>query len=127
MAGPAALSGTGQRTIRTSVKIIVLGSGVIGTTSAYYLAKAGHEVTVIDRQPAAGMETSFANAGEVSPGYAAPWAGPGIPMKAIKWLLMRHSPLVVRPALDPEMWRWMFQMLMNCNHRSYGINKGRMV
>jgi D-amino-acid dehydrogenase len=109
------------------VKIIVLGSGVIGTTSAYYLAKAGHEVTVIDRQPAAGMETSFANAGEVSPGYAAPWAGPGIPMKAVKWLLMRHSPLVVRPALDPEMWRWMFQMLMNCNHRSYGINKGRMV
>ena len=109
------------------MKIIVLGSGVIGTTSAYYLAKAGHEVTVIDRQPAAGMETSFANAGEVSPGYAAPWAGPGIPMKAVKWLLMRHSPLVVRPALDPAMWRWMFQMLMNCNHRSYGINKGRMV
>jgi D-amino-acid dehydrogenase len=109
------------------VKIIVLGSGVIGTTSAYFLAKAGHEVTVIDRQPAAGMETSFANAGEVSPGYAAPWAGPGIPAKAVKWLLMRHSPLVVRPALEPEMWRWMFRMLMNCNHRSYGINKGRMV
>ena len=61
------------------MKIIVLGSGVIGTTSAYYLAKAGHEVTVIDRQPAAGLETSFANAGEVSPGYAAPWAGPGVP------------------------------------------------
>ncbi|HZV65425.1 MAG TPA: D-amino acid dehydrogenase [Telluria sp.] len=109
------------------MKIIVLGSGVIGTTSAYFLAKAGHEVTVIDRQPAAGMETSFANAGEVSPGYAAPWAGPGVPAKAVKWLLMRHSPLVVRPALDPEMWRWMFRMLMNCNHRSYGINKGRMV
>ena len=109
------------------MKIIVLGSGVIGTTSAYFLAKAGHEVTVIDRQPAAGMETSFANAGEVSPGYAAPWAGPGIPAKAVKWLLMRHSPLVVRPALEPEMWRWMFRMLMNCNHRSYGINKGRMV
>lgn len=109
------------------MKIIVLGSGVIGTTSAYYLAKAGHEVTVIDRQPAAGLETSFANAGEVSPGYAAPWAGPGVPMKAVKWLLMQHSPLVVRPALDPQMWRWMFQMLANCNQKSYEVNKGRMV
>jgi D-amino-acid dehydrogenase len=109
------------------VKIIVLGSGVIGTTSAYYLAKAGHEVTVIDRQSKPGMETSFANAGEVSPGYASPWAGPGIPTKAVKWLLMRHSPLVVRPILDPEMWRWMVQMLMNCNHKSYAINKARMV
>ena len=109
------------------MKIIVLGSGVIGTTSAYYLAKAGHEVTVIDRQPAAGLETSFANAGEVSPGYASPWAGPGVPAKAVKWLLMQHSPLVVRPALDPQMWRWMFQMLANCNHKSYEVNKGRMV
>ena len=109
------------------MKIIVLGSGVIGTTSAYYLAKAGHQVTVIDRQPAAGMETSFANAGEVSPGYAAPWAGPGVPMKAVKWLLMQHSPLVLRPAFDADMWRWMFQMLANCNQRSYEVNKGRMV
>ncbi|MDL2355444.1 MAG: D-amino acid dehydrogenase [Pseudomonadota bacterium] len=109
------------------MKIIVLGSGVIGTTSAYYLAKAGHEVTVVDRQPQAGLETSFANAGEVSPGYAAPWAGPGVPMKAVKWLLMQHSPLVVRPAFDPDMWRWMFQMLANCNQKSYETNKGRMV
>jgi D-amino-acid dehydrogenase len=109
------------------VKIIVLGSGVIGTTTAYYLAKAGHEVTVVDRQPQAGLETSFANAGEVSPGYAAPWAGPGIPVKAVKWLLMQHSPLVVRPALDPQMWRWLVQMLANCTTRAYEINKGRMV
>ncbi|MBC7454502.1 MAG: D-amino acid dehydrogenase [Massilia sp.] len=109
------------------MKIIVLGSGVIGTTSAYYLAKAGHDVTVIDRQAGAGLETSFANAGEVSPGYAAPWAGPGVPLKAIKWLLMQHSPLVVRPALDLQMWRWMFQMLANCNQASYETNKGRMV
>ncbi|WP_426112102.1 D-amino acid dehydrogenase [Massilia sp. PWRC2] len=109
------------------MKIIVLGSGVIGTTSAYYLAKAGHQVTVIDRQPAAGMETSFANAGEVSPGYSAPWAGPGVPLKAIKWLLMQHSPLVLRPAFDADMWRWMLQMLGNCNQKSYEVNKGRMV
>jgi D-amino-acid dehydrogenase len=109
------------------VRIIVLGSGVIGTTTAYYLAKAGHDVTVIDRQPAAGMETSYGNAGEVSPGYAAPWAGPGVPAKAVKWLAMQHSPLVVRASLDPAMWSWMFQMLANCNHKSYQVNKGRMV
>ncbi|HEU4853533.1 MAG TPA: D-amino acid dehydrogenase [Telluria sp.] len=109
------------------MKIIVLGSGVIGTTTAYYLAKAGHEVTVIDRQPSAGLETSYANAGEVSPGYASPWAGPGVPAKAVKWLLMQHSPLVVRPQLDPAQWRWMLQMLANCNWTSYRRNKGRMV
>ena len=61
------------------MKVLVLGGGVIGVTSAYYLAKAGHEVTVVDRQAEAGLETSFANAGEVSPGYASPWAGPGVP------------------------------------------------
>jgi len=109
------------------VKIIVLGSGVIGTTSAYYLAQAGCQVTVVDRQPSAGLETSYANAGEVSPGYAAPWAAPGIPLKAMKWLLMRHSPLVIRPRLDPAMWRWVFQMLANCTAARYEVNKSRMV
>ena len=72
------------------MKVLILGGGVIGVTSAYYLAKAGHEVTVIDRQPGPALETSFANAGEISPGYASPWAGPGIPLKAIKWLLMQR-------------------------------------
>lgn len=109
------------------MKILVLGSGVIGTASAYYLAQAGHEVTVVDRQPGAGMETSYGNAGEVSPGYAAPWAGPGIPMKAIKWLLMRHSPLAIRPSLDPHMWSWVARMLANCTSAAYEVNKGRMV
>jgi D-amino-acid dehydrogenase len=109
------------------VKIIILGSGVIGTTSAYFLAKAGHDVTVIERQNGAGLETSFANAGEISPGMAAPWAAPGVPLRAIGWLLMRHGPLVVRPRLDPAMWRWMAQMLGNCNVKRYEINKARMV
>ena len=63
--------------------VIVLGGGVVGVTSAYYLAKAGHQVTVVDRQAAAGMETSFANADQVSPGYSSPWAAPGIPVKAL--------------------------------------------
>jgi glycine/D-amino acid oxidase-like deaminating enzyme len=68
------------------MKVIILGSGVIGVSTAYYLAKAGHQVTVVDRQNGAGLETSFANAGQVSPGYSAPWAAPGIPLKALKWL-----------------------------------------
>jgi D-amino-acid dehydrogenase len=109
------------------VKILVLGAGVIGSTAAYYLAKAGHEVTVLERQPGPALETSYANAGEVSPGYAAPWAGPGVPVKAIKWLLMHHRPLVIKPMLDAAMWRWGVQMLRNCTAARYALNKGRMV
>ena len=109
------------------MKVIVLGAGVVGTTSAYFLRQAGHEVTVLDRQAAAGMETSFANAGQVSPGYSAPWAGPGVPLKAVKWMLMTHRPLVIRPLLDPFMWRWMALMLRNCTEAAYHVNKARMV
>lgn len=109
------------------MKVLVLGSGVIGVTSAYQLALAGHEVTVVDRQPAAALETSYANAGEVSPGYSAPWAGPGVPIKAIKWLLMRHRPLVIRPNIDLALVRWGLAMLRNCTAARYEINKGRMV
>src|SRR4051795_4159643 len=96
------------------MKVAVLGSGVIGVSIAYELACVGHEVTVLDRQLAAGLETSYANAGEVSPGYSAPWAGPGVPLKAIKWLLMTHRPLVIRPHLDLGMLRWCLSMLRNC-------------
>jgi D-amino-acid dehydrogenase len=109
------------------VKVLILGSGVIGVTSAYYLAKAGHEVTVVDRQPKPALETSFANAGEVSPGYSSPWAGPGVPVKAIKWLLMKHGPLVIRPKLDPVMWVWLLKMLRNCTSARYAVNKSRMI
>ncbi|MEB0138218.1 MULTISPECIES: D-amino acid dehydrogenase [unclassified Undibacterium] len=109
------------------MKIIILGAGVIGTASAYFLAKAGHEVTVIERQPAAALETSYANAGEVSPGYSAPWAGPGVPLKAVKWLMMKHSPLAIRPTFDLHTWRWVMQMLMNCTAARYETNKGRML
>ena len=109
------------------MKVIVLGSGVIGVSCAYNLAGAGHEVTVIDRQPAAALETSYGNAGEVSPGYSSPWAGPGVPAKAIKWLLMKHGPLVIRPKLDPVMWLWLLKMLRNCTAERYGVNKRRMI
>ncbi|OAF05923.1 D-amino acid dehydrogenase [Bradyrhizobium neotropicale] len=109
------------------MKVLILGSGVIGVTSAYYLARAGHEVTVVDRQPQPALETSFANAGEVSPGYSSPWAGPGVPVKAVKWLLMKHGPLVVRPKLDPVMWIWLLKMLRNCTSARYAVNKSRMI
>jgi D-amino-acid dehydrogenase len=107
--------------------IVILGAGVIGTTSAYYLAKAGHKVTVLDRQPGPALETSFANAGQVSPGYASPWAAPGIPQKAVKWLFMKHAPLIIRPMVDGATWGWMFAMLRNCTAARYALNKGRMV
>jgi D-amino-acid dehydrogenase len=109
------------------MKVIVLGSGVVGTTTAWYLARAGHEVEVIDRQPAPALETSFANAGEVSPGYSSPWAAPGIPWKAVKWMFAPHAPLVIRPKLDAAMWKWMAQMLGNCTASAYATNKARMV
>ncbi|MBD9510435.1 D-amino acid dehydrogenase [Ensifer sp. ENS10] len=109
------------------MKVIVLGAGIIGVTSAYQLAKAGHEVTVIDRQPGPALETSFANAGEVSFGYCSPWAAPGIPMKAMKWLFMEHAPLILRPKVDTAMLSWMVRMLSNCTSKRYAINKSRML
>jgi D-amino-acid dehydrogenase len=109
------------------MRVLVLGSGVIGVATAHQLALAGHEVTVVDRQPGAGLETSYANAGEVSPGYSAPWAGPGVPVKAVKWLLMQHRPLVIRPHLDLAMIRWCLAMLRNCTAHRYAVNKARMV
>jgi D-amino-acid dehydrogenase len=109
------------------MRVLVLGGGVIGVTAAYYLTEAGHEVELVERRGAAALETSFANAGEVSPGYSAPWAGPGVPVKAIHWMLMQHSPLVIWPLLDPAMWRWGLMMLANCTARAYALNKSRMV
>jgi len=109
------------------MKVTILGGGVIGVSTAYYLARGGHQVTVIDRQQEAGQETSYANAGQISPGYSAPWAAPGMPLKAIKWLLQEHSPLVIRPLPDPAMVRWALQLLANCTESAYARNKERML
>jgi D-amino-acid dehydrogenase len=109
------------------MRIVILGSGVIGVTSAYYLAKAGHEVVVIDRQAGPACETSFANAGQISPGYASPWAAPGIPFKAVKWMLQRHAPLSIVPDGSLFQLQWMWHMLRNCTLDRYVINKERMV
>ncbi len=107
--------------------ILILGSGVIGVTSAYYLARAGHTVTVVERQPGPALETSFANAGQISSGYASPWAAPGIPLKAIKWIFAKHAPLVLR--LDGSLFQlmWLWHLLKNCNASCYAVNKTRMV
>lgn len=109
------------------MRVVVLGSGVIGVTTAWYLAEAGHEVEVVDRQAGAALETSFANAGEISPGYASPWARQDMPLKALKWLFHKNSPLVFRPSLDPAQWRWIVRMLRNCTPGRYRLNKSRMV
>lgn len=109
------------------MNITILGAGIIGVTTAYQLAKAGHQVTVIDRQPGPALETSFANAGEVSFGYCSPWAAPGIPVKAMKWLMMEHAPLILRPKLDIAMLSWLVRMLRNCTAERYALNKSRML
>jgi D-amino-acid dehydrogenase len=109
------------------MKVVVLGSGVIGTTTAYYLARAGADVTVIDRQAGPALETSFANAGQVSPGYSTPWAAPGIPLKALKWLFQRHAPLRVRPDGTLFQLRWLAAMLRQCSPAHYALNKERLM
>ena len=109
------------------MKVVVLGGGVIGVTTAWALARQGVEVTVLDRQPGVALETSYANAGQVSPGYSTPWAAPGIPLKAIRWLFQRHAPLAIRLDGSAFQWRWMTQMLLNCSTGRYAINKERMM
>ena len=108
------------------MKVLVLGGGVIGVSTAYYLARGGADVTVLEREEGVALETSFANAGQVSPGYSTPWAAPGIPMKALKWMFQKHAPLAIR--LDGSMFqlRWMAQMLRNCTSERYAVNKERM-
>ena len=108
------------------MKVIVLGGGVIGVSTAYDLARAGADVTVLERQSDVALETSFANAGQVSPGYSTPWAAPGIPLKAIKWLFQRHAPLAIRADGSLFQLRWMAAMLRNCTDARYAVNKERM-
>lgn len=109
------------------MRVVVVGGGVIGITTAYYLAEAGHEVVVYDRQNCPAQETSYANAGEISSGYASPLAAPGVPLQALKWMLSKDSPFVFKPNLDPNFWRWLFQFLRNCTAERYQANKAVMM
>lgn len=96
------------------MKVIVLGAGIIGTASAWFLQKAGHEVTVIDRQPGPALETSFANGGQISVSHAEPWANPAAPLKVLKWLGREDAPLLFRPRADWLQWRWGMAFLREC-------------
>lgn len=108
------------------MRVIVLGAGIVGSSTAYWLAKDGHEVTVVDRQSAPGQETSFANGGQISASHAEPWANPTTPMKALKWLGREDSPLLWRfSRLDPDLWFWGLRFLGNCTPRRTDINTGR--
>jgi D-amino-acid dehydrogenase len=108
------------------MKVLVLGAGVIGVATAHYLAEDGHEVTVVDRQPGPGLETSFGNAGNVCPSYATPWAAPGMRWKALKWLFQKDAPLAVRWRLDPALLGWMGSWVANCSRARFELNKPRM-
>jgi D-amino-acid dehydrogenase len=108
------------------MRVMVLGAGVIGTSCAYYLAKAGHEVAVVERRSGPGLETSFANAGGICPGFAGPWAAPGMPLKVARWLFSADAPVVVRPQFDPHQWRWLAGFLRNCDAERFARNKTRM-
>lgn len=110
-----------------AMRTLVLGAGVVGVTTAYYLAKAGHQVVVIDRQPGAGLETSFANGGQISASHADPWAGPGTPLKALKWLGREDAPLIVRARFDPALWGWLLRFLGNCTAARNRINTERIL
>ncbi|MCB4811314.1 D-amino acid dehydrogenase [Methylovorus menthalis] len=107
--------------------VLVIGGGVIGVTTAYYLARAGHSVTLLEREAGPALQTSFANAGQVSPGYASPWAAPGVPLKALKWMFMRHAPLALKPDGSLAQIQWLWQLWRNCDARHYLRNKERMV
>lgn len=96
------------------MKIVVLGAGLIGVSTAYHLLRGGHEVVVIDRQPEAGLETSFANGGQVSASHATPWANPQTPLKLLSWLGRKDAPLAFGFSFDPALWEFLFRFLWNC-------------
>ena len=96
------------------MKVIVLGAGLLGVTSAYFLRQQGHDVTVVDRQASPAAETSFANGGQISVSHAEPWANPGAPLKVLQWLGKEDAPLLFRLRADLRQWRWGLQFLREC-------------
>ncbi|GKT13325.1 D-amino acid dehydrogenase [Acidovorax sp. SUPP2522] len=109
------------------MKTIVLGAGIIGISTAWHLLERGHEVTVVDRQPGAALETSFANAGQISVSYCEPWANRDAPLKALKWMFDKEAPLLFRPQLDWDQWRWGLKFLAQCNDAAFERNVQQIV
>lgn len=109
------------------MKTIVMGAGIIGVSTAWHLLERGHEVTVIDRQPDAALETSFANGAQISVSFCEPWANAQAPFKVLKWLLRDDSPLLFRPRLDPHQWRWGLAFLAQCSGAAFERNVAQLV
>ena len=109
------------------MKAIVLGAGIIGVATAWYLLEEGHDVTVVERQPDAALETSFANGAQISVCFCEPWANAGAPFKVAKWMLQDDSPLLFRPRLDPHQWRWALSFLGQCNDAAFARNVEQLV
>jgi len=109
------------------MQVIVLGAGIIGISTAWYLLEHGHEVIVVDRQPEAALETSFANGAQISVSFCEPWANAGAPFKVAKWLLRDDSPLLFRPRLDPNQWRWGLGFLTQCTDAAFERNVAQLV
>lgn len=106
--------------------VVVIGAGIIGVTSAYYLRQAGFDVTVIERNSGVAQETSYGNAGVIAPAYVGPWAQPGMPRKVLSYLLRPHAPVVFRPVPDRALWRWLRQWHSECALQRFTRNKSRM-
>jgi D-amino-acid dehydrogenase len=109
------------------MRVVVLGAGIIGVSTAWHLLQRGHEVTLVDRQADAGLETSFGNAAQISVSYCEPWANRAAPLKALKWLFDPEGPLKFRPQLDPAQWAWGLQFLAQCNDTAFERNVAQLV
>jgi D-amino-acid dehydrogenase len=108
------------------MQVVVIGAGVIGVCTAYFLAEAGHDVVVIERHSNVAEEASFGSAGLVAPGFVTPWAAPGMPRKILSYLFKSEAPVMFKPTLDPALWRWMRLWLSECELERYRVNKLRM-
>jgi D-amino-acid dehydrogenase len=108
------------------MRVVVIGAGVVGVTTAYYLRQAGFDVTVLERNSGVAQETSYGNAGVIAPAYIGPWAQPGMPRKILAYLFKPHAPVVFRPTLDRALWRWLLRWYTECALQRFVRNKERM-
>src|SRR5260221_508046 len=126
-AAPGPRSGRPPSTAPPAMKVLVLGAGVIGPSTAWYLAEAGHEVTVVDRREGAGLETSYANGGQISACHAEPWANPEAPLKILQWIWRDDAPLLFRLRMDAAQWSWGMRFLAECLPARTRANIGEIV